>query len=209
GKTHHCIDYLGVMRNLFGFKVIVPADPNQTDRVIRYIANRWGNFSVTMGREKEPVIINEDGTPFFGSEYRFEYGKGDLIRAGDMGAIITMGGMLHRALKAWEVLREKGYYIRVINFSCPLDPDRDILREAARTGLIVTYEDHHIDTGLGSRVGNILAEEGWQVRLRKMGITSYGASGKSGDLFKLQGLDETTLVEVVEEEVRRKANGGL
>lgn len=209
GKTHHCIDYLGVMRNLFGFKVIVPADPNQTDRVIRYIANRWGNFSVIMGREKEPVITKEDGTPFFGSGYLFEYGKGDLIRGGDMGAIITMGGMLHRALKAWEVLWEKGYRIQVINIPCPLDPDREILREASRTGLIVTYEDHHIDTGLGSRVGNILHEEGWHVRLRKMGITSYGASGKSGDLFKLQGLDEPILVGVVEEEMGRKANGRL
>ncbi|RLB07157.1 MAG: transketolase [Deltaproteobacteria bacterium] len=209
GKTHHCIDYLGVMRNLFGFKVIVPADPNQTDRIIRYIANHWGNFLVAMGREKEPVITKEDGTPFFGDGYWFEYGKGDLIRAGDMGAIITMGGMVHRALKAWEILHERGCYVRVINFSCPLDPDVDILREAARTGLIITYEDHHIDTGLGSKVGNILAEEGWRVRFRKMGVTSYGASGEVGDLFRLQGLDEATLVAVVEEELRKRKNGGL
>ncbi len=209
GKTHHCIDYLGVMSNLFGFKVIVPADPNQIDRVIRYIVNRWGNFLVTMGREKEPVIAREDGTPFFGGGYRFEYGKGDLIRTGDMGAIITMGGMLHRAVKAWELLREKGFHVRVINLSCPLDPDREMLRDAVRTGLIVTYEDHHIDTGLGNRVGNVLSEEGWGVHLRKMGVTSYGTSGESEDLFRIQGLDEFSLANVVEEELRRKTHGGL
>ncbi|MBS3741609.1 MAG: transketolase, partial [Candidatus Cloacimonetes bacterium] len=52
GKTHQCIDYIGVMRNLFGFKIIIPADANQTDRVIRYITSRPGNFYVPTGRSK-------------------------------------------------------------------------------------------------------------------------------------------------------------
>ena len=63
GKTHQCIDYIGVMRNLFGYKTIVPADPNQTDRVTRYVAKTHGNFLVVMGRSSIPILLTEEGAP--------------------------------------------------------------------------------------------------------------------------------------------------
>ena len=108
GKTHQCIDYVGVMRNLFGYKIIIPADPNQTDRVIRYVARTSGNFLVAMGRSTIPILLRTDGIPFFGAPYEFRYGKADLIRNGKDAAIITTGGMVYRAVQAWEKLKEKG-----------------------------------------------------------------------------------------------------
>ncbi|MGB9628620.1 MAG: transketolase [Thermodesulfobacteriota bacterium] len=203
GKTHQCIDYIGVMRNLFGYKIIVPADPNQTDRVIRYIAKTHGNFLVAMGRSSVPVILSEDGSPYYGGSYEFQYGVADLIRNGKDGAILTSGAMVYRALQAWEKLKEKGVEIQVLNISCLTDLDIEAILKACRTGTVITYEDHHIQTGLGSLVGNVIAEHGLPIRFRKLGITRYGGSGKPEDLLKRQGLDVENLVQTVLDEVRR------
>ena len=204
GNTHQCIDYVGLMRNLFGFKVIIPADPNQTDRVIRYVSSTSGNFLVAMGRSPIPTLLGEEGMPLFAGPYAFRYGKADLIRPGKDGTIIATGGMVCRAVEAWQKLREKGVAVQVLNISCLSDLDAEAILEAAKTGVIFTYEDHHAETGLGSLIANFLAERGLSVRFRKMGITRYGSSGKPDDLYRMQGLDADSLVQAVLEEIELK-----
>lgn len=203
GKTHQCIDYVGVIRNLYGFRIVIPADPNQTDRVIRYVAGQPGNWFVGMGRSKTPVITKEDGTEYFGVDYNFVYGKADIIREGKEGYIITMGAILSQALKAVEILKGKGIRIGVINMSCPIEIDRDVMEEVLKTDLIVTAEDHHIDTGLGATVGMYLLEKKYTGRFIKKGITEYGASGTPEYLFKKEGLDAESLVELIGSVIRR------
>jgi len=197
GKTHQCIDYIGIINNLYGYRIIIPADPNQTDRVIRYITTQPGNFFIGMGRSKFPVILNGEGEPFFVGFYEFVYGKADVVRNGDRAAIISMGSMLHRAIQAWEILKERGYQVKVINVACLSDIDAKVIREAARTGVIITYEDHNVKTGLGSIIANFLAENSLSPRFRKLGLTGYASSGKPNDLFKMQGLDVNSLVQTV------------
>lgn len=203
GKTHQCIDYIGLMRNLFGYRIIVPADPNQTDRVIRYVAQTEGNFLVAMGRSPTPVLLNEDGVPCFAAPYEFQYGKADLIRPGKDAAVITNGGMVFRAVQAWQKLKEKGVEVQILNLSCLTDLDTDAILKAAHTGRIISYEDHHIQTGLGSLVAGVIAEHGIPTRLRRMGITQYGSSGKPEDLYRMQRLDVDSLVQVILDEVER------
>ncbi len=197
GKTHQCIDYVGIINNLYGYKIIIPADPNQTDRVIRYIASQPGNFFIGVGRSKFPVILRENGSPFFAGDYQFRYGKAEVIREGGQAAIITTGSMVHRAVQAWEILKKRGCQARIINVSCLSNLDESILTEAAGTGTVVTYEDHNVNTGLGSLVANFLAENSLAPRFRKLGIISYGGSGLPENLFKMQGLDIESLVETV------------
>jgi transketolase len=209
GKTHQCIDYIGVIQNLFGYKIIVPADPNQTDRVIRYVAKTYGNFLIAMGRSPIPTLLTEEGIPFFSPSYEFRYGYGDLVRNGKDAAIITTGGMVYRAIQAWGKLRGNGIKVQVINISCLSDLDKEIIIKAAKTGIIITYEDHHIQTGLGSLIANFLAEYGLGIRFRKLGIKQYGSSGKPDDLYKMQGLDVESLVQVVMEEIEKSKNGIL
>jgi len=204
GKTHQCIDYVGVMRNLYGFKIIVPADPNQTDRAVRYAAREPGLFFIAMGRSKLPIITKEDGTPLFGDGYEFQYGKADIVRAGDAATIISAGTMVPRAVKAAAMLKEKGYKVGVLNVSCLTDVDVDAIRRAAKTGVIVTYEDHNVHTGLGCIVANVLAEQGLAVKFRKLGVGSYASSGAPEDLFKEQGLSIESLVQTVESLIRTK-----
>ncbi len=197
GKTHQCIDYVGTLSNLFGYRVIVPADPNQTDRAVRYAAATVGNFLIATGRSKLPVITGEDGQPLFGGKYEFHYGTADVMREGPDAAILTAGGMTYRALAAWEKLKEQGITCLLLNVPCPLDLDADAVKRAAATGAIVTYEDHHARTGLGSLVANFLAENGLSAKLRMLGVRSYGRSGVPDDLYAEQGLDPDSLVEAV------------
>ena len=204
GKTHQCIDYIGVMQNLFGYKTIVPADPNQTDRVTRYVAKTRGNFIIVMGRSSIPILLTEEGAPLFDTSYEFRYGHADLVRNGKDAAILTTGGMVHKAIQAWQKLREKGIAVQVMNISCLNDLDNEAILRAAETGTVITYEDHHIQTGLGSLIANFLAEHGLGIRFRKLGIKQYGGSGKPDELYRIQGLDVESLVRAVVEEIEKK-----
>jgi transketolase len=204
GKTHQCIDYVGVMQNLFGYKIIIPADPNQTDRVIRYVAKTHGNFLVAMGRSTIPILLTDKGTPLFGTPYEFRYGHADLVRDGKDAAIITTGGMVCRAVQAWEKLKGKGVAVQILNIPCLSDLDIEAILKAAQTGAVVTYEDHHIQTGLGTLIANVLAEHSLPIRFRKMGITQYGSSGKPDDLYQMQGLNVEGLVQAVLDEIRKR-----
>jgi transketolase len=92
----------------------------------------------------------------------------------------------------------------VINISCLSELDRETILKAAKTRVIITYEDHHVQTGLGSLIANFLAEHGLGIRFRKLGINQYGSSGKPDDLYRMQGLDVESLVQTVMDEIRKK-----
>lgn len=197
GKTHHCIDYIGLIRNLFNFKLIIPADANQMDRVIRFIMKEYGNYAVGMGRESQPIITDEQGSPFFGNDYVFEYGKIDVVKNGKDATVFSYGNMLHRALKAAEFLEDKGVSVRVVNVPCVLDPDMESIYEFAKDGPVVVYEDHHIASGLGSIIADKAFEDGKFFKLRKMGVKRYAPSGKPDELYEVEGLSVKHLVDTV------------
>src|SRR4030042_3731540 len=157
-----------------------------------------------MCRSTIPTILTDKGTPLFGPPYEFRYGHADLVRDGKDAASITTGGMVYKAIQAYEQLKEKGVRVQVINLSCLSELDSEAILKAARTGVIITYEDHHIQTGLGSLIANFLAGYGLGIRFRKLGITQYGSSGKPDDLYKMQGLDVDSLVKAVMEEIKKK-----
>jgi transketolase len=189
GPTHQNIDYIALIGSLFGYSIFVPADPNQTDRVIRYIADKAGNYFVPMGRSKMGMILDEKGQPFFGIDYKYQPGKGDVLREGRDGYIIAIGPMVHEAVKAHNSLKQKGLSIGVINM-CSIKPlDKELVIKAATTGLIVTAEDHNVNTGLGSLVACTLAESGLAPKFKKLGVSKYGTSGMPSDLYRTQGLD--------------------
>ncbi|MFH1217484.1 MAG: transketolase [Pseudomonadota bacterium] len=194
GPTHQGIDYIGLMRNYFGFHVIIPADPNQTDRVVRHAAVSPGNFFVGMGRSKMNMITAEDGTPFFGGGYVFTPGKGDWVRRGDKGTIISYGALSNYVMDAWQKLRDEGISVSVLMMASIVPFDRQSVLAAAKNGPVLTVEDHHVDTGLGSMVGTLLADEGVVCRLKRLGVTHYGSSGKPADLYAEQGLDAAGIV---------------
>lgn len=191
GKTHQCIDYAGVLRNVFGWKVVVPADPNQTDRAVRWMAVEPGSVALVVGRSKAPVITMPDGSPAFAGDWVFEYGRATLLREGDDCAIVAMGTMTAMAVRAHEILAKKGVGCRVLDMPSPLALDEDALAAAAATPLVVTYEDHHAATGLGASVALWLAgrEGAPPPRFMRVGVTRYGSSGTPKDLYVRQKVE--------------------
>ncbi len=188
GKTHQCIDYLGLLRNLYGFKVILPADANQTFSVVRSSLASPGNVFIGMGRSVTPIITKEDGSPFFDEKYVYEYGKWDILSKGTDVAIITYGVMVYRALMIKEFLGKNGIDVMVVNASSPKEIDKITLKQAIMTGRIVTYEDHNVFTGLGSIIGQYLGENGIVCPLLKLGVENYCFSGATDEVFDLIGL---------------------
>lgn len=203
GQTHQCIDYIGLFRNLFGWSVFIPADPNQTDRIVRFAAKTPGNIFVGMGRSKVPVITDVEGKPFFGDGYVFTPGRFDWVREGKAGAIMTHGPLLIHAIKAWERLSQEGVRPSVINCASIKPFDRDSVIRAAASGFILTVEDHHIDTGIGSMVATIISEEALQCRLVRLGVKQYGGSGSPSDLYRMEGIDTDAIVKKFKEALER------
>ncbi|MBN2461039.1 MAG: transketolase [Candidatus Cloacimonetes bacterium] len=189
GKTHQCIDYLGVMRNLFNFRIIIPADPNQTDRAIRYLAGKKGNYLVAMGRSKTDIIHSSAGKVFFDEDYQFTYGEADLLREGNQVAIFTMGNLVSYALKISDLLESRGLRTQVWNISTPLQIDEQVIFKAAATGFVFSYEDHNINTGLGSLLAEKLVHLGLSCHFHKFGVRNYAVSGKAKDVYKYCSLD--------------------
>lgn len=188
GKTHQCIDYLGLLRNLFGFRVVMPADANQTFRVVTKELATPGNVFIGMGRSVTPIITKEDGTPFFDEKYRYEYGKWDILRKGKDVAILTYGVMVYRAINISEILKESGISVMVVNASSPKQIDENIMDEVVKIGKIVTYEDHNSLTGLGSIISDHLFEKGVVCQILKLGVENYCFSGATEEVFEMIGL---------------------
>jgi transketolase len=197
GRTHQCIDYIGLARNLFHFKLLCPADPNQTDRIIRRIANNSGNYLVTMGRSVIPILKKETGEPFYGLDYVYEYGKADLIRNGDKLALIVTGTPISRAMKAVDRLREEGVFVQLWYVSSPLIIDEQMLETAVISGHIITIEDHNVNSGLGSIIADKLVEKQMCVQLSKLGVKDYPISGSSDDVYKWAGLDTDSIIKSI------------
>ncbi|MCD6249513.1 MAG: transketolase [candidate division Zixibacteria bacterium] len=189
GKTHQSIDYFGLLNSTFGWKVITPADPNQTDRVVRHALTTEGNFAVIMGRSVIPTVLDENGVPFFGDKYKYQYGRMDKVRTGEKLALVSAGNMLDNALDAYKRLTAEGHRIALISVSDWSDLHKDDLAMLGGFDYLVILEDHNVKTGLGTAIGSALMEAGHPVRLTKLGVTQYASSGKPADLYRMSGLD--------------------
>jgi len=197
GKTHQSVDYISLARNLFGFRVICPADANQTDRIIRWLANKPGNYLVTMGRSKLPVIRNLDGKPHYAQDYGFVYGQADILRDGNHGSLWVCGTPVAKALKAIDSLHDEGIFIELVYVSSPLHLDAKLLKTEAAKGPIFSVEDHSVNGGLGTIIADNLMANGITAKLTKMGVKEYPVSGESIDLYKWAGIDSQSIINTI------------
>lgn len=208
GKTHHSIDYFGLLNSTFGWRVYTPADPNQTDRIVRWMAGTRGNQALVMGRSKCPVITREDGSPFFAGDYHFDPRRADEVRTGEKLSIVAAGNMLGNALEAWKQLEAEGTRVDLFAVTAWSDLGEGSLVNMARHGRIVSVEDHTPRTGLGTLLQARMNDLGLVVRIRKLGVTGYASSGPSKELYQRAGLDPKAIARAVREELLRRPPGG-
>lgn len=187
GATHQCIEDLGLMRILPGMKVIVPADPVETKKVIETVVKENGPVYVRLSRVKFPFLYSD--------EFQFKIGKSSILREGKDITLIGIGLMVSHCLIAADILASQGIEARVINMSTlsPLDND-SVIAAAKETKRIVTVEEHSKIGGLGSAVSECLAEN-YPALLKIMGITQYGMSGKAEKLLEYFNLMPVNIAE--------------
>jgi len=183
GATHQCNEDLALMRTLPGMVIINPSDDIEARAAVKAAFEYYGPVYLRFGRLATPVINDRE-------DYKFEIGKGVLLRDGKDLTIIATGLCVAESLAAAERLAEENIDARVINIHTikPLDNEL-VIKAAKETGKIVTVEEHSIIGGLGGAVSECLSEN-YPVKVLRIGINDvFGESGPATALIKKYGLD--------------------
>ena len=190
GASHQCIEDLALMRSIPNMKVFQPCDAKQTEEIIKAVYDIEGPCYVRLGRLGVEDVYDEN--------YKFEFGKGTVLKKGSKVAIIASGLMVQESLKAAELL---DFEPTVIDIPTIKPIDKELIIETAKThDVIVTVEEHNVYGGLGSAVSEVLAPEGINCRQYMLGMQDvFGRSGKPKDLLDYYELDAKHIAEFIKQ----------
>ena len=191
GATHQCNEDIALMRSIPGMVVINPSDYIEGRAAVRAAYDHDGPVYMRFGRLAVPVINDRP-------DYKFELGKGVVLREGKDVTIIATGLPVNNCLEAAEKLAADGIDAKVINIHTikPLD-EALVAAAAVETGKVVTVEEHSVIGGLGSAVCDVICEKA-PARVLKIGINDvFGESGPALELIKKYGLDTDSIYEKV------------
>ena len=196
GASHQCVEDLALMRAIPGMTVLQPCDDVEARAMIKALYDFDGPAYVRLGRLAVPVFNDEE-------TYKFELGKGVVLREGKDVTIVATGLEVFEAMVAAEKLAADGIEAKVINIHTikPLDEEL-IVASAKETGKVVTVEEHNVIGGLGSAVCDALCAA-YPVPVLKIGVNdTFGESGPALELIKKYGLDADTIYSRVKEFVK-------
>ena len=198
GATHQCNEDIALMRTIPGMTIINPCDDVEARAAVKAALDFNGPVYMRFGRLAVPVI-NDAAT------YKFELGKGVVMRDGSDITIVATGLMVNEAMQAAEALAADGVSARVVNIHTIKPLDRELVCKCAReTGVIVTAEEHSIIGGLGSAVAEAVTEC-CPVPVVKIGVNDeFGHSGPAVDLLKEFGLSAENIAKTAKEAVKLK-----
>lgn len=191
GATHQCNEDIALMRTIPGMVIINPADDIEAKAAVKAAYEHVGPVYMRFGRAAVPVINDNE-------DYKFELGKAVTLREGTDVTIIASGLTVSESLDAAEKLAADGISAEVINIHTikPLDEEA-VVKAAAKTGKIVTVEEHSVIGGLGSAVCDVVAQKA-PAKVMKIGVQDvYGESGPAKELIKKYGLDAESIYEKV------------
>lgn len=183
GASHQCLEDIALMRVIPGMVVMNPSDDVEARACLRAAVEYEGPVYMRFGRSAVPVINDYPG-------YRFEIGKGTVIKEGKDVTIVATGVCVDSAIKAAERLAAEGIDAEVINI-CTIKPlDGELIAASAKkTGKVVTVEEHSVIGGLGAAVCEVLAELA-PTPVKKIGVQDrFGQSGTAEELMAVYGLD--------------------
>ena len=196
GATHQCCEDIALMRTIPGMTVIVPSDDVEAKAAVKAAAEMDGPVYMRFGRLAVPVINDT-------ADYKFEIGKGTVLKEGADVAIIANGLCVAEALEAAKKLEADGINAKVINMATVKPLDEELVLEAAKeTGKVVTVEEHSVIGGLGSAVCDVLSEK-LPTPVLKIGVNDvFGHSGPAVELIKEFGLDGDSIAQKVKDFVK-------
>ena len=187
GATHQCNEDIALMRTIPGMVVINPADDIEAKAAVKAAYEHEGPVYMRFGRLAVPVINDNE-------DYKFEIGKGIVLREGKDVTIVATGLEVAETLAAADMLAADGIDAKVINIHTikPLDEEL-VIAAAKETGKVVTVEEHSVIGGLGSAVADVLAEKA-PTKMLKIGVNdTFGESGPAVALIKKYGLDAESI----------------
>ena len=188
GATHQMLEDISLMRTLPNMHVICTSDDIQTRWAVKEISKMDGPVYLRLCRLATPVIYDEN-------QY-FEIGKGIQVGEGTDATIFATGVTVSEAIKAQEILTEKGINVRVVDMHTikPIDEEL-IVKCAEETNRLISVEDHNVIGGLGSAISEVLTEK-FPKKLEKMGVyDTFGKSGKAEELMSYFKIDCDAIVE--------------
>ena len=193
GATHQCNEDIALMRMIPGMVVINPSDDIEAKAAVKAAYEHQGPVYLRFGRLAVPVINDRP-------DYKFELGKGVVLREGKDLTIIATGLPVNNCLEAAEKLAADGIDAKVINIHTIKPLDEELVTAAAKeTGKVVTVEEQSVIGGLGSAVCDVLAEKA-PTKVMKIGINdTFGESGPAVELIKKYGLDSESIYQKIKE----------
>lgn len=197
GATHQILEDIGLMKMLPGMTVINPCDYNQTKAATIAIAKHQGPVYLRFGRPTVPVFTDAD--------QKFEIGKAWMVNEGKDVSIFATGHLVWKAIEAGEKLAEMGIDAEIINIHTikPLDAQA-ILQSAAKTGCVVSAEEHNRLGGLGDSIAQVLAQNLPTPQEYVAVNDSFGESGTPDQLMEKYGLSTEAIVAAVQKVLARK-----
>ena len=198
GATHQCNEDIALMRTIPGMTIINPCDDVEAKAAVKAALDFNGPVYMRFGRLAVPVINDE-------KTYKFELGKGVVMKDGKDVTIAATGLMVNEAVEAAKTLEAEGISARVVNIHTIKPLDKELICKCAKeTGLIVTAEEHSVIGGLGAAVAETVTEC-CPVKVVKIGVNDeFGYSGPAVDLLKEFGLSAENIVKTVKEAVKNK-----
>ncbi len=198
GATHQCNEDIALMRTIPGMTIINPSDDVEAKAAVKAALDFEGPVYMRFGRLAVPVINDAE-------TYKFELGKGVVLRDGSDVTIVATGLLVNEAVEAAKVLEAEGISARVVNIHTIKPLDKELICKCAKeTGVIVTAEEHSVIGGLGSAVAEAVTEC-CPVPVVKIGVNDeFGHSGPAVDLLKEFGLCADNIVAKVKEAVKLK-----
>ncbi len=192
GYSQMALEDIACMRALPNMSVIQPADDAETKQAVRFLADY--SFPAFLRLTRQGV------EPVHGPDYRFQFGRADLLRPGNKGVIFATGGVVANALKAAAELAKEGFDPRVVNIHTIKPLDAAAVVEAAREcGKVITVEDHSIIGGLGGAVAEVLSES-HPALMRRIGMQDrFGESGTPDQLYAKYGFDAPGLARQIQD----------
>jgi transketolase len=192
GCTHHAMEEIGLMRLIPTMTVVMPADGFECEQAVRAAAATEGPFYIALAGGELPLSVPEE-------QREFALGRAAVLRGGQDVALLATGPAVREALRAGELLAERGVSARVLSMHTVKPIDREAVLSAARTGLIVTLEEHTVIGGLGGAVAETLAEAGAGTPLRRLGLQDVFACmvGSYEDVKQRFGITAQALVDTV------------
>ena len=193
GATHQCNEDFALMRTIPGMVVVCPSDDVEARAAVKAAYEHKGPVYLRFGRLAVPVINDNP-------DYKFELGKGIVLREGKDLTIVATGLCVAPALEAAQRLAAEGVDAKVINIHTIKPLDEDLIVAAAKeTGKVVTVEEHSIIGGLGGAVCECLSEKA-PVPVKRIGINDvYGESGPAVKLLEKYGLDAEGIYRQIKE----------